>query len=284
MAEPDQNQLLCLSKTGFHALHYRCFGPEEAHPVICVHGLGRNARDFDFLAGLLAAHGRQVVCPDIVGRGQSDWLRDPMDYGYPQYLSDMNALIARLNCQSVDWVGTSMGGLIGMMLSALPGTPIRRLVINDVGAFIPKAALQRILGYFSADPIFSSYEAAEAYHREIYRSFGDLTAAQWRHLVETSLRQEGANWRLHYDPRIAEPMRAQEVTDIDLWAVWQAIACPVLLLRGAESDLLLKETAEEMTRHGPQTELMELSRCGHAPPLLDPVQAEPVVRWLAAES
>lgn len=276
-------QLHGLSKTGFHKISYRLHGPEHPVPIICVHGLGRNARDFDQLAKDLAAAGRRVICPDVVGRGDSGWLADPADYGYPQYLSDMNNLIARLDCRQVDWIGTSMGGLIGMMLAALPGTPLRRLVINDVGGFIPKAALRRILDYFGKDPRFDDADAAERYHREVYASFGPLTDPQWRHLTDTSLRPDGGGWRLHYDPRIAEPMRGQPIEDVDLWPVWEAITCPVLLLRGADSDLLLRETAEEMTRRGPSAALVEFPDCGHAPPLLTPDQIDPVRHWLASE-
>ena len=283
MAEIRQAQLACLSTTGFHTLAYRDSGPAHPVPVVCIHGLARNARDFDNLAAALAAAGRRVVCVDVVGRGDSGWLRDPQSYGYPQYMADTVALIARLDCEEVDIVGTSMGGLIGMMLAAQPGNPIRRLVINDVGPFIPKAALERILTYFGRDPRFADLEAAEAYHRATYRSFGDLSSAQWRHLTETSVRRDGEGWRLHYDPRIAEPMHSTEVADVDLWSLWDTIACSVLVLRGAESDLLLAETAAEMRERGPRAEVIEFAGCGHAPALLDSGQIDPVRAWLNAE-
>jgi pimeloyl-ACP methyl ester carboxylesterase len=272
----------CLSKTGFHRMAYQESGPRHPVPVVCIHGLGRNARDFDNLAATLAAAGRRVICPDIVGRGDSDWLRDPKDYGYPQYLADTTALIARLDCRQVDIVGTSMGGLIGMMLAAQPGNPIRRLVINDVGPFIPKAALARILEYFGGDPRFADPVAAEAYHRASYRSFGNLSDAQWRHLSETSIRRDGEGWRLHYDPQIAVPFREAGASDIDLWALWDVISAPVLVLRGAESDLLLSATAAEMSERGPRAELIEVAGCGHAPALLDPDQIDPIRDWLNA--
>jgi pimeloyl-ACP methyl ester carboxylesterase len=278
-----EDSLLCLSKSGFHELAYRESGPDHPVPVLCLHGLARNARDFDALAADLAAAGRRVVCADVVGRGESGWLRDPLDYGYPQYLADTAALIARLGSRQVDIVGTSMGGLIGMMLAAQPDNPIRRLVINDVGPFIPKAALARILDYFGKDPRFADLAEAEAYHRRVYRSFGDLSDAQWRHLTETSLRRDGEGWRLHYDPRIAEPMRAVEIADVDLWPLWDAVSCPTLVLRGAESDLLLSETAAEMKQRGPRAELIEFPGCGHAPALLDPAQIAPLRDWLAGE-
>jgi pimeloyl-ACP methyl ester carboxylesterase len=281
MAEARLRHLSGLSKSGFHKLAYRDYGAPEEVPVVCLHGLGRNARDFDRLADALVEAGRRVVCLDVVGRGESGWLRDPMDYGYPQYMADAAALIARLDCREVDIVGTSMGGLIGMMLAALPDNPLRRLVINDVGPFIPKAALERILAYFGQDPSFADLAAAEAYHRETYRSFGDLTDADWRHMTETSLRRDDGAWHLHYDPRIALPMKAIELADVDLWAVWEQIKEPVLVLRGAESDLLPAEVAVEMTRRGPRAGLIEFAGCGHAPALLSEEQIRPVVEWLS---
>lgn len=276
------DRVACLSKSGFHRLAYRESGTTAGVPVLCLHGLARHARDFDSLAAALVADGRRVVAADMAGRGDSDWLRDPLDYGYPQYLSDTTNLIARLGSEQVDIVGTSMGGLIGMMLAAQADTPVRRLVINDVGPFIPKAALERILQYFGKDPRFADLAEAEAYHRATYRSFGELSDAQWRHLSETSLRRDGEGWRLHYDRRIAEPLRQAEIADVDLWPLWDLVSCPVLVLRGAESDLLLAETAEEMTRRGPRAELIEIPGCGHAPALLDADQIDPLRAWLAA--
>lgn len=278
-----KRSLSCLSGSGFHKLSYLESGPEHPVPVVCVHGLARNARDFDNLAKALTAAGRRVICADVVGRGESGWLRRPMDYGYPQYLADIAALIARLDCEQVDIVGTSMGGLIGMMLAAQPDNPVRRLVINDVGPFIPKAALERILDYFGKDPRFSDLAAAEAYHRSTYRSFGILNDVQWRHLTETSVRCEGDAWRLHYDPSIAVPLRDIELADVDLWALWDVIACPALVLRGASSDLLLPETAAQMEQRGPRAQVIEFADCGHAPALLDPDQIDPVRDWLMAE-
>ncbi len=272
-----------MSRSGFHKLSYLESGPEHSVPIVCLHGLARNARDFDSLAAALTAAGRRVVCADVVGRGDSGWLRGSMDYGYPQYLVDIAALIARLDCEQVDIVGTSMGGLIGMMLAAQPDNPIRRLVINDVGPFIPKAALERILDYFGKDPRFSDLAAAETYHRSTYRSFGKLSDAQWRHLTETSVRRDGDEWRLHYDPKIAIPLREAELADVDLWALWDTITCPVLVLRGVESDLLLPDTATQMQQRGPRAQVIELVGCGHAPALLDPDQINPVREWLTAE-
>jgi pimeloyl-ACP methyl ester carboxylesterase len=288
MPGPRIHSLACLSKTGFHRVAYREWSPIDTGsaqdvPVVCIHGLARNARDFDALAAALAAAGRRVVCVDVVGRGDSDWLRDPRDYGYPQYLADTAALVARLDCEQVDIVGTSMGGLIGMMLAVQPGSPLRRLVMNDVGPFVPRRALLRILDYVGKDPPFADLAAAEAYHRAIYRGFGALSDLQWRHFTETSLRRDGQSWRLRYDPRIAQPLSAGEVADVDLWALWDRVECPVLVLRGAQSDLLLPETAAEMALRGPCAEVIEVPGCGHAPALLEPAHIRPIRDWLARE-
>jgi pimeloyl-ACP methyl ester carboxylesterase len=175
-----------------------------------------------------------------------------------------------------------MGGLIGMMLAAQAGAPIRRLVVNDVGPFIPKASLERIAAYVGTDPHFPDLGAAEAYYRKAHAPFGGLSDAQWRHLTVTSVRADPAGgFRLGYDPGIAAAFKPGEMEDIDLWPLWDRIACPVLVLRGAESDLLLAETAEEMTARGPKAALLTVPGCGHAPALLDPVQTGPILEWLA---
>jgi pimeloyl-ACP methyl ester carboxylesterase len=276
---------LGLSQNGFHRLSHTEWGdPRSAHVVVCVHGLARNARDFDVLAQTLEPHCR-VLCPDIVGRGQSDWLARKEDYAYPQYLHDMVALLARATEHlpadaRVDWVGTSMGGLIGMLVASQPRHPIRRLVLNDIGPFVPKAALERIALYLGKAPRFASLEEAERYVRAVSAAFGALTDAQWRHLTEHNLRQEGdGRWVMNYDPAIAAPF-AGAIEDIDLWHLWDRIDCPVLALRGMLSDLFLPETAREMTRRGPRAQLLELAGVGHAPALMAPDQVEAVCSFL----
>jgi pimeloyl-ACP methyl ester carboxylesterase len=279
---------LGLSPGGFHRLSYTLWEPEGgmvpgARTAVCVHGLTRNARDFDFLAACLAEAGLRVACPDVVGRGESGRLADPEGYGTPQYAADLNALLAQLNVTAVDWIGTSMGGLIGMWMAAQPGTPIERLVLNDIGPFIPKLALERIAAYVGSEPQFADLGEAEAHFREIHAPFG-LTDPQWRHLAEHSIRPaEAGGFRVHYDTRLAAPMGSGPFEDLDFWALWDAIACPVLVLRGAKSDLLLPETAEEMTRRGPETRLVEIPGCGHAPGLMDPDQTALVREWLLGE-
>ena len=261
---------------------YRAWGEEHRErTVLCVHGLTGNARDFDALAASLAARGRFVVCPDVVGRGASDRLTDPEGYGLRQYVSDMRALVGHLALDGVDWVGTSMGGLIGMVLAAEPESPVRRLVVNDIGPFVPAAALQRLDSYLGGDPAFEDLAAAERWLREVRAPFGELTDEQWRVMTERTVRHEdGGPYRLHYDPALAGPFRRTADRDLELWETWDLVACPVLVLRGERSDLLLADTAAEMATRGPRAEVVEVAGCGHAPALLDPEQVDLVVRWL----
>lgn len=278
-----ERSLLSLGPHEFHRIAYTEWGDaDNPRTLLCVHGLTGNGRYFDTLARALERDYR-VVCPDVVGRGRSEWLSVKGDYGYPVYCSDMAALIARLDVEQVDWLGTSMGGLIGMVLAARPGAPIRKLVLNDVGPFIAKAALERIAAYVGKQPSFETWEQAERYMRETYASFGELSDSQWRHLTRFNMRQrpEGG-YTLAYDPGIAEPFAAA-LEDVDLWPVWDAVHAPVLLLRGADSDVLLRETAEEMCRRGPATRLVEFAGVGHAPALMDGEQIERVRHWLAAD-
>jgi pimeloyl-ACP methyl ester carboxylesterase len=265
--------ILGVSAGGFHRIHYTDWGnPDAERVVVCVHGLTRNCRDFDFLAQALAPDFR-VVCPDVAGRGRSDWLANKADYGYPQYCADLTAVIARATAggkpRKVYWVGTSMGGIIGMLLASRSGSPIERMIVNDVGALIPKAAVARIAAYVGKDPHFRTLEELEALVRLVLAPFGALTDAQWRHLTVTGARQHAdGSWGLAYDPGIAEVFRNAPPADVDLWSYWDAVRCPTLLLRGAQSDLLERDTALKMTQRGPQTRLVEFEGVGHAPALM----------------
>ena len=262
-----QHIVQCLSPSGLHRMSYYEWGARDNPRVlVCVHGLTRNARDFDALAQALSGHYR-VICPDVVGRGQSGWLRDPSGYAIAQYVADMVTLIARLNVDTVHWLGTSMGGLIGMALAAQPGTPIRRLVLNDVGPLITVESLQRIASYVGLAPDWPTMEAAIAYVKLVSAPFGPLSEAQWYDLTESSVMQcSDGRWRFRYDPKIAEPFKAAFVDqDINLWPVYQAISCPTLVIRGAESDLLTRETWQTMADCGPQAKLAEIAGVGHAP-------------------
>ncbi|MDP5239903.1 alpha/beta hydrolase [Uliginosibacterium sp. 31-16] len=268
-----RGKVQCLTGNQLHQMVYTEWGEvDNPHVLICVHGLTRNGRDFDALAQTLSRDYR-VICPDVAGRGQSDWLDDGAAYVVPIYMQHMVTLIARMGVARVDWVGTSMGGLIGMGLAALAHSPIRRLVLNDVGPLINAQAICRIGEYVGRAPRFESIEAAEAYVRGISAGFGALSDAQWRHLTLHSLRQDGDGWRMGYDPAIGDTMRSTlGNANVNLWSVYEQIHCPTLVLRGAESDLLGAATVAEMSRRGPCAESVEIAAVGHAPMLMDPAQ------------
>ena len=268
----------CLDPHGFHWIRYTEWG-DAANPrvLVCVHGLTRNGRDFDYLAERLSDAYR-VICPDVAGRGRSDWLRDAVDYNYPVYLQDMAALIASLHAETVDWVGTSMGGIIGMILAGLPGSPVRKLVMNDVGCHIPKAAIERIGEYVGREPVFDSIEQLEAAIRAT-SPFGELTAEQWRHLAIHVAKTENGKWRFRYDPGIGRNFHASPPADVDLRAYWKAVHGPVLVIRGENSDLLLPETLEEMRRR-PHTKSFLVRRTGHCPMLMNDDEVHAVRHFL----
>jgi pimeloyl-ACP methyl ester carboxylesterase len=249
--------------------------------LVCVHGLTRNGRDFDALAEAMSGHYR-VVCPDVVGRGRSGRLRDPAHYAVPQYVADMVTLIARLGVERVDWVGSSMGGLIGMALAAQEGSPIGRLVLNDVGPVITVDALHRIATYVGTDPTWATFAEALAFVKLVSAPFGPLTEAQWWHLTETGIAQRAdGRWGFLYDPLIAAPFKATFVDqDIDLWPLYDRITCPTVAVRGAESDLLARATWQEMGSRGPRATLAEIPGVGHAPMFLDEAQISVVRDFL----
>ena len=279
--EPRLRSLQCIGAHGFHRMAYTEWGdPHNPRVLVCVHGLTRNGRDFDDLARAMAPHYR-VICPDVVGRGRSGWLAVKDDYQLPTYVADMITLIARLDVETVHWMGTSMGGLIGMIIASMPDNPIRRLVLNDVGPVVTAASLKRIGQYVGNAPVFPSYEAGESYIREVSAPFGRLTDAQWRHLSETSLKEVDGGWAMRYDPGIGEPFRKTPIlADVNLWPIYEAISSPTLVMRGAESDLLLHDTAAQMTTRGPKARLVEVPDVGHAPTLMDAQQIAPIRDFL----
>ncbi len=281
-SEPSTRRLRSLSPHGFHDVVYYEWGDAQNPRVaICVHGVGRNGRDFDVVAEALASTHR-VLAVDMPGRGNSDWLADANDYVFPTYLTTLTSLIARSGAEVVDWIGTSMGGLLGIVAAAQPKSPIRRLVINDVGPQVEPAALERIGSYFGKDPTFATFAEIEAYLREISAPFGALTDRQWAFLTRTNVRQRSdGRWGIVYDPGIAVPFRHAPAPP-DLWPLWDAITCPTLVLRGAESDLLSREVATRMSAQGPMARVVEIAGVGHAPMLLEPVQYDPVVQFLRA--
>jgi pimeloyl-ACP methyl ester carboxylesterase len=277
--EPRRRSVQCASPAGLHRISYLEWGdPRNRDTLICVHGLTRSSRDFDDLARALCGRFR-VVCPDLAGRGDSDRLADPRSYAVPQYLADMVTLIARLDAESVSWLGTSLGGLVGMALAAQAGTPVKKLVLNDAGPLVSRIALQRIGSYVGKVPTFATLDDAVNYVRTISAPFGPHSDAQWRFLAETWVRkQSDGTWRPHYDPRIAQAYSSQPLDkDLDLWPLYDAVRCPMLVLRGEQSDLLSRDTAAEMARRGPKAKVAEIRGVGHAPTLM-PADQIAVVR------
>jgi pimeloyl-ACP methyl ester carboxylesterase len=216
------------------------------------------------------------------GRGESDWLKNPMDYATPTYINAAVTLIARLGVDEVDWVGTSMGGLLGMALASLERTPIRRMVVNEAGPLVAAAAIERIGTYVGKAPDFPSIDAAERYIRTISAPFGPHSDAEWRFLTEHVVRrQPDGTYRVHYDPAIAVPFNAAAPhKDLDLWPVWEAIRCPTLVIRGELSDLLSRETVERMKTTGPRAQSVEIAGVGHAPTLMQADQIRIVREFL----
>lgn len=293
-SEPRLNHVTCSSVAGLHRMAYWEWGdPANPRTLVCVHGLSRQGRDFDVLARDLASHYR-VVCPDVVGRGRSGWLLDPRLYAVPTYVADMVTLVARLNVPEVHWVGTSMGGLIGLALAALKGTPITRLVLNDVGPVIEPGFIPRILGYLGVPVFWPTLEEAADATWAVSRGFGPHTREQWidltRHQLVPAEQDDGDGRRVpgfkpHYDPAIAVPVRAATpeaaaAGEALLWHLYDQIQCPTLLLRGADSDLLSPATAGAMATRGPRCQVHELPGVGHAPTLVAADQRAVVRRFL----
>ncbi len=272
--EPRRRSVLCASPAGLHRIAYREWGDARNRDVlVCVHGLTRSSRDFDELARTLCGQFR-IVCPDVAGRGDSDRLADAKLYTWAQYVADMVTLIARLDVEMVYWLGTSMGGFVGMALAAQAGSPVKKLVLNDAAPVIAKAALERIGSYLGQARSFASLEEAEQYVRAVAAPFGPHSDAQWRFLAETWVRRnEDGSWRPHYDTRIAEAFRAtMPDKDLELWHLYDAVRCPTLLVRGELSDVVSRQAAAEMTRRGPKAKVAEIRGVGHAPTLLQPDQ------------
>ena len=271
-----------MSPAGLHRMVYSEWGDAACDRVlVCVHGLARVGSDFDELARAMSDQYR-VICPDIAGRGRSDWLADPMQYQFPQYVGDMITLLARVNARTVHWIGTSMGGLIGMALAAQPHTPIKRLILNDVGPILRAEALKRITEFLGQAPDFPDLATALAFIRTVSAPFGLTSDAQWIRLTETSLRPHGSGFRLHYDPAIATPLKAQGTgsVDIDVWPIYEAVTCPTLVVRGELSDMLDRATMDAMARRGPRAQVAEIPAVGHAPMYMDPAQIAVVRNFL----
>jgi len=280
MTEPRLKSVQCSSPAGLHRIVYKEWGdPANQRVLICVHGVTRVSDDFDNLARAMCGHYR-VVCPDVVGRGRSDHLRDPELYTVTRYVADMVTLIARVTSGedegTVHWLGTSMGGLIGMILASLEGSPIRKLVLNDIGPVLDPVAMARIGEYIGVDMRFATFEEAAAFVRAVSVSFGPHSEEEWQKLAKDVLRQaEDGSWVRHYDLGLAKPFKtitpeSAEVGEAALWAAYDAIRCPTLLVRGELSDLLSRATAEEMCARGPKPRLVEIAGVGHAPTFVRP--------------
>ena len=277
--QPNHHTTQYLLAGRFYTLAQARWGDPALPPVVCVHGLSRNSRDFDALAQALTAN-YYVICPDLPGRGQSEWLAEPALYNPLSYVVALGHLLAEIG-QPVRYVGTSLGGICGMLLAAAPGTPILRMVLNDIGPFLPKAALARIADYVGHIPEFDDLAGLEAHLRRVHATFGPLSDAQWAHLARHSART-GANGRLtlHFDPAMTIPLRATEPADVDMWPVWNAIAVPMLAIRGVHSDLLLADTLSQMAGKS-QTEIVPDT--GHAPALMDQPTIAVIQAFLAGK-
>jgi pimeloyl-ACP methyl ester carboxylesterase len=275
MTEPRFGEVTAYGTFGLTRVAYVDWGPKDAEQVVvCVHGLTRNGRDFDFLARRLAQKGYRVLAPDLPGRGKSEWLKNGSDYNTPAYIAAAAAVIARSGAAQVDWLGTSLGGHVGMEMAALPGNPIRRLILNDFGARVSGVALQRIATYLRNSRRFASIEELEQHLRSIHEAFGALTDKHWRHLAEHSavMTPEG-DYRQHYDPAIGKRFSWPMMVDIALWDVWEKVACPTLVIHGEDSDLLHASTVRDMQRRGiagkaKRVRAIEVRECGHAPSLM----------------
>jgi len=298
MSAPTLNYVSCAGAAGAHRMAYWQWGGADAgHVVVCAHGLSRQGRDFDVLARALVARAPQplrVVCPDVVGRGRSDWLTDPAGYQLPTYVGDMLQMLGQLHAKApvtaLDWVGTSMGGLIGIAIAGTPGlplpVPVRRLVLNDVGPVIQWQSLQRIGTYLGKTGRFESVQQAADAMWSISQSFGPHTTAQWLALSEPMVKRlpEGG-LTLHYDPAIAVPFgslteQAAAEGQAALWQAYDRIQARTLITRGAQSDLLTRETALDMTRRGPRAQLVEFEGVGHAPTFVSDNQVAAVAAFL----
>ncbi len=266
-----------------HKMAYLEWGdPANQRVLICVHGYTRNSRDFDFLAQALSSDYR-IICPDIVGRGKSDWLVHEEGYTYSTYISDIFCLLAQLNIKKVDWIGTSMGGLIGMFIAQLPSNPIDKLILNDVGAFIPQEPLRKIAKYvLFGQRNFTNFAEVLDHVKKSYAGFGKLTEAQWKHLAQHSVTVESDHtYTLNYDPKIAYLLRSfPDIKPVELWEVWQKINCQVLLIHGEDSDILQPETIAKMQSIKPEIKVINISETAHAPSLMTPEQINLIQNWL----
>lgn len=290
---------LGLSEEGFHRILYSEWGTPNPlkTPIICVHGLTRNRLDFDKLAAYLSERNFHLFCPDMVGRGDSDWMKNPIHYTYEQYINDCQGMINYSQAKSVDWIGTSMGGIIGMVLASLPHSPIKRLILNDVGPQIALKGLTRLLTYTHQYPIFASIEEAKAYFQKVLNTMGPLSDADWEQITKNSVREtESKHFQLKIDPKINSTSIKSKIAwnsilhphktlegvffDVDLWYIWKTVQCPTLVIHGKDSDILLPSTIKKMQQTHPHVDVVEIDATGHAPALWHQPQHEMIYQWL----
>lgn len=283
----SEREYLSLDTQGFHRIVYNDWGPKDGNVVICVHGLTGNGHDFDYLAEDLVQHGHRLICVDLPGRGRSDFLKNPLDYNYNQYLADLSALLARLKInkpKSVDWLGVSLGGLLGIRMAGLPFSPVKRLILNDVGPIVPQAALDFITQVISQKYVFENIAQLEDRMKATRGlTWGPLTDEQWKHMAEHNARGlPDGTVTYGYDPAIAEVFKVSPIGDLGMWPVWDQIKVPSLLIRGGQSVLLTLDIVAEMSRRKPGTpmDFVEFADCGHVPSLMAPEHIEAVRAWL----
>ena len=274
----QEKKVLCLNKKTTHLMNYKVYGNSE-EKIICVHGLTRNSSDFHELAQKLSKN-YQVICPDIAGRGNSDYI-DEDSYNYEQYMQDIFNLFAQESCKKVTWIGTSMGGILGMLIASLPNSPIKKLVLNDIGTKISKESLDRLSKYVGEDVTFFSMEEAKAYFGKILASFGPMSDESWDYLVKNSIKPGNSGFVPAYDKKIKNGF-LKVTNDIDLSSIWKKVEAPTLILRGSDSDLLSKETLKEMVKKD-HVQSYEIPECGHAPSLKQESQIELINEWLKTE-
>lgn len=280
-ADPHQSFFWSLNPQGFHKIAYVDWGKRDNPQVLmCVHGLTRNSRDFDYLAKDLSKKIR-VICPDLIGRGKSDYGESAQVYNFAQYMCDMVTLIARAGVGNVHWLGTSLGGVIGMMLAAQPNSPIKSLILNDIGMIVPSMALHRLGTYAGNNPTFTTLDEAKNYFQTILSAFGIQGEEEWDHITKYGTKQdEEGYFRLTYDPTIGQIFVNEATPSLHLETYWKAIRCPILVLRGEESDFLLPEIITKMLYFQPQTKVVTIPGCGHAPSLMTPEQIQIIEEWL----
>ncbi len=267
---------------GTHRIHYSDWGPEDGRPIICVHGLTGNGHDFDYIAPALVADGYRVIAVDLAGRGRSDFLSDPLLYHYDLYLHDLRGLLAHLGMARVDWLGVSLGGLLGMRLASAPDSPIERLILNDVGPEVPKAALDFIYQIIKTPYYFDTIDELEERMRSTRGlSWGPVTDEQWRHMAEHNARGvDDGRITYAYDPEIARVFENEPLGEVDIWGCWDDICCPVMVIQGALSMLLNTAILKKMDSRGPDYDLVVFEDCGHVPSLMADGQIDAVLGWL----